>query len=636
MRPPSPYRSLAQNNPLSGVCRGICATPTRLVSLLAVAGACLALTPGCTSIASVDRDIEKLLARRSNSLGADARVPAPVLRDPSQIRPERPAFEEQPPSVNPDADQIPFRDRPPISAERRLERLDTFLDVPDDARVVDISTVLRTSQTNSREYINAEEDYVLDAIRLLIERHRWGPRFFDDLVARFDAFNLDPQGGEYRVVGELINTLRVTQRLPYGGNVEAALVTRATDELRNAATEDYVSSSDIVLTANIPLLRGAGMVAREDLIQSERNLVYGARRFERFRRQFFVDICTNYFDLLLQRQNIANQIASVESVRREQRRLQELAEAGRRSAFDVNNFRQQVLRGENTVLNAKEAYRVALDRFKVRIGVPLDEEITLAPVDLTIPEPDVTPTGAAELALRYRLDLQNRRDQIEDARRAVANSRNQLLPDFELTGRANIPTQSDRRLGGANFRSDEGDYSVAARFSLPLDRQIERLNLRSSTISLERAIRELENFIDNIVISARQAARDIDRAQFSILQQEETIRINELRLEELKLKIDTVQSQDILNAENDLLDARNARDRAIRDYRVAVLQYLLETDQLRVSDEGAFLPLQGMLVEGFDPNAPRPAPRAPEPLPELQPDEEGQPEQGANSAPAGD
>ena len=394
--------------PCFGALRSRCATRAGVALLLAFAGLGAASMSACSSMTAVDRDINKLLARRSGALGQDARVPAPVLRDPAAIRAERPAFEEQPPSVNPDADQIPFQDREPISAERRLERLDTYLDIPDDARVVDLSAVLLTAQRNAREYINAEEEYVLDVIRLLIERHRWGPRFFDDLEARFNAFNLDPRGGEYRVTGELINTLRVTQRLPYGGNVEAALITRAADELRNAATEDYVASSDIVLSANIPLLRGAGMVAREDLIQAERNVVYAARRFERFRREFFVDICTNYFDLLLQRQNIINQISRVESVRREQRRIQELAEAGRRSAFDVNNFRQSVLQGENSVLNAKEAYRVALDRFKVRIGVPLEEEIALrltsrCPSDIT---PD--PCGVARPDIPAGL-LQNRR-----------------------------------------------------------------------------------------------------------------------------------------------------------------------------------------------------------------------------------
>lgn len=569
--------------------------PPLVLAMLAGLVATIPLS-GCSNLSGVDRSIQRLIEERTGALGEDAAAPDYTFRDPREVESQRAAYEERPSSTNPGASELQFDPREPADAETRLRRLDEYLDIPEQARVVTLPEALRLSQDSAREYISAEEEYILDAIRLLIERHLWGPRFFDDIEARLTAFNLDDQGGEYRIEGEIINTLRVTQRLPYGGNVEARLVSQLTDELRNAATEDYESSSDIVLTADIPLLRGAGMVAREDLIQAERNVVYAARRFERFRREFFVDIATDYFDLLLLRQNIENQILSVESVRREQRRLQELFGAGRRSAFDVNNFRQRVLTGENNVLNAKETYRVALDRFKNRIGVPLDQEIELAAVELTLPEPDITPTKAALLALEYRLDLQNRRDQIDDARRSVNVAKNNLLPDFDLSGSANIPTQSDRRLGGANFRSDEGDYTVAARFSLPLDRQIERLNLRSATITLERAIRELDNFINGIIIDARQATRNIDRAQFSILQQEETIRINELRLEELKLKIDTVQSLDIITAENDLLESRNARDRAIRDYRVAVLQYLLVTGQMRVTGEGNLLPLQGMVV----------------------------------------
>lgn len=551
---------------------------------------------GCSNLSGVDRSIQRLIQERTSALGEDAAAPDYTFRDPREVEAQRAAFEERPPTTNANASELQFDPRSPADAETRLRRLDEYLDIPEQARVVTLPEALRISQESAREYISAEEEYILDAIRLLIERHLWGPRFFDDIEARLTAFNLDDQGGEFRIEGEIINTLRVTQRLPYGGNVEARLVSQLTDELRNAATEDYESSSDIVLTADIPLLRGAGIVAREDRIQAERNVVYAARRFERFRREFFVDIASDYFDLLLQRENINNQIERLESVRREQNRIRELFEAGRRSAFEVNNFRQNVLRSEDNVLAAKETYRVALDRFKNRIGVPLDQEIALAPVDLTLPEPDITPTKAALLALDYRLDLQNRRDQIDDARRSVNVAKNNLLPDFDLSGSANIPTQSDRRLGGANFRTDEGDYTVAARFSLPLDRQIERLNLRSATITLERAIRDLDNFINGIIIDSRQAVRDIERAQFSILQQEEAIRINELRLEETQLKIDTVDPQSLLDAQNELLLSRNDRDRAIRDYRIAILQYLLVTGQMRVNEVGNLRPLQGMIV----------------------------------------
>ncbi len=617
---PRAFRPGVESGPMS---RMSCAGKAMHPLILAIFAGVVATVPlaGCSNLSGVDRSIQKLIQERTTALGEDAAAPDYTFRDPSEVEAQRSAYEERPSTTNPNAGELQFDPRAPADAETRLRRLDEYLDIPQQATVIALPEALRIAQDSAREYVSAEEEYILDAIRLLIERHLWGPRFFDDIEARLTAFNLDDQGGEYRVEGEIINTLRVTQRLPYGGNVEARLVSQLTDELRNEATEDYQSSSDIVLTADIPLLRGAGMAAREDLIQAERNVVYAARRFERFRREFFVDIASDYFDLLLQRENIKNQTERLESVRREQIRIRELFEAGRRSAFEVNNFRQNVLRSEDNVLAAKETYRVALDRFKNRIGIPLEQEIELAPVDLTLPEPDVTPTKAALLALDYRLDLQNRRDQIDDARRSVNVAKNNLLPDFDLSGSANIPTQSDRRLGGANFRTDEGDYTVAARFSLPLDRQIERLNLRSATITLERAIRELDNFINGIIIDARQAVRDIERAQFSILQQEEAIRINELRLEETQLKIDTVDPQSLLDAQNELLLSRNDRDRAVRDYRVAILRYLLVTGQMRVTGEGNLKPLQGMVViEGEE------APRLPGRDPGAVQGEDGEPE----------
>ena len=38
-----------------------------------------------------------------------------------------------------------------------------------------------------REFRFQEETYLLAAMRLLIERHLWGPRFFNDVLATVDA-----------------------------------------------------------------------------------------------------------------------------------------------------------------------------------------------------------------------------------------------------------------------------------------------------------------------------------------------------------------------------------------------------------------------------------------------------------------
>ena len=112
--------------------------------------------------------------------------------------------------------------------------------------------------------------------------------------------------------------------------------------------------------------------------------------------------------------------------------------------------------------------------------------------------------------LQFRLDLQNSRDQIDDARRNVANARNDLLPDLDFAGSITAPTDDDERVGQLDFQFDEAFYNASITFGLPLDREIERLNLRAAMINFERQIRSFEEARDNVLLDARRRRREID------------------------------------------------------------------------------------------------------------------------------
>jgi outer membrane protein TolC len=131
--------------------------------------------------------------------------------------------------------------------------------------------------------------------------------------------------------------------------------------------------------------------------------------------------------------------------------------------------------------------------------------------------------------------------------------------------------------------------------SLPLDREQERLRLRSAIIGAQSQARAVDEARDNVVVSVRSAVRGIDLARFRLRLAEQQVEINKRRLEEQNLKIDTVNPRDIVDSENELLDAENARDQAKTDLRNSVLNYLLESDQLRVNRDGTFQPLPGMV-----------------------------------------
>lgn len=567
----------------------------RRALLQAGRGALLLVAPliwGC-GLGPVDRSIHELIEMRSEKMGAVPVRPREYA-DPRAYDREG-QYRTELETTNPPASALnytpadPNRDPSVLLNEFALQASGRA--EGEELRLLSLSDVWDISQSTAREYLSAEEDYIFAAIRLLIERHLWGPRFFDDVRAAV-AGNLDE--GSNQASLNVVNDLRVTQRLPYGGQVEAAWIWQATEQLREQATGQYEQSSRLVLSGNVPLLRGAGQSARESRIQAERDLVYAARSFERFRREFFVDIGRDYFDLLAQQAGISNQKRVLRSVYEQLEETKAKFKAGDFTQIDVNNVQNTVLRTKSDLDDQRDRYITSLDRFKIRLGIPVEQYVDVVPIAFDLTEPAVSLEEATSRALSLRLDLQNERDQLDDGSRAVANARNELLPDLDVNGALTLPTDNDDSTGGLVLDADETAYEVGVTFGLPLDRQIERLQLRQSVIELERQMRNLEAFEDNVILSARSTRRFMERARATLALSEERVRITEQRKEEQTLKRDETTTQERLDTENDLIQALNARDESETALRIAILDYLLATGQLRVKRDGELEPIPGM------------------------------------------
>lgn len=545
-----------------------------------IAAAALLLTAGCANDHAIESEINRLAADRSSLLGRQAQPPVERFESPTAY--DRPGMDDRDPeSINPDAKDLPF----PVSRSDAdvAQTLERYKSLDESATLsINLEDALRIAQRNAREYLTAEEEYTLSSIGLLIERHQWGPRFFA-------TSSLDVSGdatGDSDIPLSIINELLVTQQLQSGGQVEARLVWNATEQLRSTATEDYVQSTAIVLSGDVPLLRGAGPSARENLIQAERNLVYSARSYERFRRTFLVSIARDYFQLINQLNRIANTEQSIKSLQVSYQRTTSLVEAGRRRQFEVQQVEASVLQRQADLINQRESYVVALDRFKIRLGIPMSSNVEIVPSTLDLPIPEVTPAQASMVALDYRLDLQNRRDQLDDFRRAVRNRRNDLLPDLDLNASVTFNTDDQRNVGGFRFDAADTMYNAGVTFGFPLDRKIERLNLRSALIAVSRAIRDFEEFRDQVILDARSALRSIDQQRLNFQLAVRQVENNQLTVQEFELRKDTVDIFDSIRAEDNLLQAQNDRDAALQSLQVSVLQYLLTTGQIRVNHDG--------------------------------------------------
>ncbi len=563
---------------------------------------CMTLVAGCDSgLSGIDRRTNALLRERNQRLDGGAIAPERTWQTPTGLEDPR-LVEKEPPSNNPPADALSFQ----VADEARdvASRLKSLQDEEEasvNALELDLPAALRQSHLTAREYLSAEEDYILAGIRLLIERHRWDPRLFATVAANVTGGWDD---GAPSSALNIVNELAVRKQLPFGGEVAARWIWQAAEDLRMNASGRYRQSSQIVLDGTVPLLRGAGDVAQESLIQSERNLVYAARDFENFRRDLFVSIAGDYFSLLQQIDGITSQEQQLASFEALEARQRAWYEAGKLPEIDVNLAANNTLNARASLANRRESFVLALDRFKVRLGIPVRQPVVIKPFELKIPEPESSMTAATELALAYRLDLQNRRDQVDDSKRQVRNAQNNLLPDLNLAAGVTLPTDTDAREGGLVYELDDVRYNAGLTFGIPLDREIERLQLRSSIIALQTAERNFDRFRDELILDVRAKVREIERARFNLVLAEQRVEITRRRQEEQEIRADEVDTQARVDTANDLLSAEQARDQARTDLRNSVLNYLVATGQLRVNRDGSLNPIPGLMPAP----APTPAP----------------------------
>lgn len=552
---------------------------------------CSGLLSSCNQgLESIDRNAQKMIDEHNAKIGVD--VGSGQFDEPSEdsifdnpVMDGKVVTDRSPGTVNPGRDRLRFEKDD--SGRSLSELLDFYTNVPADAPRYGLQESMEIAVANSRDYLTAKEELLLAALRLMNQRHLFSPRFFNDVSANLNALG---ESGDEDIALQLSNEFRVTQQLQSGGNLTARAIVNATEQLRETVVNGDGQSANLILSADIPLLRGAGTVAAEPLISAEREMVYATRTFERFRRQFLFDIATNYFDLVLAAGRIRNAEQVLKSRQGLYNETQALLKAGRKAKFDVSEAEQRVLQSKNSLASAKDAFVVALERFRSRIGIPPDSPFMIKKtVALDIPVPKLDMEESVRQGLMLRLDLQNTRDQVDDARRSVRNARNNLLPDLNLTASVEAMTDPSLRRAGLQFDLEKTNFRTGITYGLPLDRETERIGLRQSIVSMERANRRLQDDEDNVALAVRRAIRDIQLARFSLDLQEESIRIIEDRIRGLKLRTRNVNPRSLIDAADDLQSALEGRDSALRDLRVAILRYLLETGQFRVSTKGAIL-----------------------------------------------
>jgi outer membrane protein TolC len=451
------------------------------------------------------------------------------------------------------------------------------------ARKLGLAEAVAIAADNNRDYQTQKEAVYTSALNLTFQRYLFDSQF--GVTSQYDWTSADVNGTRTRD-GILTTQFSMTRSLASGGllvfNFTNSIIKTFTGINLTNGHNETTTASLMDISFSQPLLRGFGAdIVEEPLVQSERNVYYQLRAFERFRQEFAVSVAREYMSLqsLLDRANNARtsylQLIDV------QEQSSAKGVRGRLPEIQVSQAKQAELSARNTWIQLQRGYQDAVDTFKLTLGLPMESNFAPDPADLEAlrakdPGPAPLDEGeATSIALEHRYDYQTELDRVADSKRQVKVTEDSLRTALGINAGVAIPNQS-----GSIGRLDGGSttYRAGAAIDLPVDRLSERNNYRAALISLDAQQRATTLAEDQV----RQDVRNDVRKLAQVL---ETIRLQHAALEvaikreastALQLAMGRSQIRDYTDAVDSLNNARNALTQALIDHRIG--EYELSRD----------------------------------------------------------
>lgn len=469
-------------------------------------------------------------------------------------------------------------------------KIDSYPVMPE---TMSLAQAVAIATANSRNYQNQKENLYLTALSLSSERHKYEMQLF----ATVDGLYSFPDAGEDDF--SLNSNFGVQKDFLFGNGIEIG--TNLAIEWIRFLTGDPRTTLGSVLTATVtaPILgNGAGKQKQETLIQTERNVLYGIRSFNRFRKTFVVDTINAYYGVLQQRDTVTNAQNNYQRVLESKDRLEMEAEAGRRTRIDVDEAYQNVLRAQASLVQAQQRYESFLDDFKYRLAIPpdanveLDQNELIALQEMGVSEPAFALGEAVETALLKRLDLANSADKIDDNLRLAILAEEGLGPQLNVSAGSTF-SSPEGETDFTNIRLHEGDYELGFNADLPLDRKSQRNDYRAALIALEQQKRQYSADIDNVKLQVRDDYRQLVQTAEQYRIQQNSLKLAEQRVESNKLLLDAgrVTVRILLDSQDALLQAQNAVTAALVAHLNAKLSFFRDVGILNVKPDGMWAQL---------------------------------------------
>jgi len=459
--------------------------------------------------------------------------------------------------------------------------------------VLTLEECLQIAFQNSREFQDRKESLYSEALELANLRRGWWPPLLGGSLkaeAQHTRQANDPSSEVNEGSAALGPTL--TQKLIGGG----ALVLGATIDLATEFTGINDTTIGSLLEANFtqPLLRGAWRgLAYEQQYRKERDFLLSVFEYDRFTQTFAVQIVKDYYKVLRARDELENDRTNIKRLRQTLALTKVLVQGGQRSRIEEDQANQDLLNAQIRLETSEQTYRNRLDEFKITLGLPVGANIELdypgALQALNDQGPKTIPfdeSEAIETAMSTRPDVLRQRARLRDAERDVEVAADAFLPQLDVTLGISAAGTEPRRPQMIRLHAHERLAGVE--FNYQLDQTDNRDAYRRALIAWDRARRQYDEFVDQVVLDVKQSYRTLLRSRRSYELQVRNVEIARRRrkLAALQQKEGQASARDVLEAEEALRNAQNGMTRQLIDYTTTRLDFLARLGMLIVDERG--------------------------------------------------
>jgi outer membrane protein len=333
--------------------------------------------------------------------------------------------------------------------------------------------------------------------------------------------------------------------------------------------------------------------ARQQLLVSKKNREISDIQLRQTVLATMRNVKNAYWNLAYQRASLEVQQQSLDLALESLKNNQARVRIGTMAPIDIIQAEAEVASREESVIRAQTGVDQAEDRFRTVVMDPATPGFWNTKFELSdkasFQAVAVDLDAAVRRALDSRTDLAQQRKGLEESDINLRYMKNQTMPDVNLVAKysmtatggttfADDGSSSDIGWGSvvnSLFKRDLPTWSVALNFAYPIGNSTAEANLARARLQYGQAQTQLRVAELSVTTQVRDAARQVQANQKRVESTRKSRELQERKLEaeQKKFAAGMQTTYFVLQAQRDLVQARNAELQAILDYTNSLIDF---------------------------------------------------------------